>query len=454
MNVNKVISDIINISPGAGVVLDPAGNILYSNPVFHQILVDGITDVSEPKNFDSLLCRAASFGKNIGWKDLLKQIDTTEVFELNVNLLNNAERVYACHASRLGDSDEKYVLIFFNDITIQWQLEKKMALRSSAVDRIISEFPSIICGIDHDGIIRVWNHRASEITGYTANDMIDNPKAMSLLFPNQRYRYEIMEKWNSREENVIRNWDMEVTCKDGNMRIISWTVRYRENPIIEDINHWAVGLDVTSEVIAMRALKMSEEKFRLISKSTNDALWDYDLLEGTLWWSEGMTESFGYKSSEIEQTLIWWEEKIHPDYREIVAKRFGDFIGEGGHFWTDEYLFRKKDNTYAYVVDRGYILRDSKGNQVRAIGGMTDLTNEKSMEELAELREAQFNDLVKNNSNRVKSPLSKVMQISKLLSIIRHERHEVKDLIDQLLRSAHDLEVAIGSDDDDEDELD
>jgi len=450
MKIDNQILSVLNVSPNAAALLDDEGKILFSNNSFKEIVANLSVNVEEVIDFDALRFCAASFGKILIWPDIRKQISTSEAFDMNINLLGDNDRVFSSHASKLSLGNNDQFLLFLNDITIQWRLEKKIAIRDSVLDRVISEFPSMICGLDQEGIIRVWNHRAADLTGYPAMDMIDNPKAIASLFPNQRYRYEILEKWNTREENIIRNWDMEVTCKNGATKIISWTVRYRENPIIEDIHHWAVGLDITNEMIALRALRMSEEKFRIISKSTNDALWDYDLIQGTLWWSEGITELFGYNSSEIEPSLLWWEDRIHPDYRQIVAKRFADFISEGGHFWTDEYLFRKNDNTYAFVVDKGYILRDNNGNPVRAIGGMTDLTNEKTMEELVSMREAQLKHLLENNSKRIKSPLSKVMQISKLLSIMKHERQEVKELTDQLLRSVHDLEVAIGTDDEDE----
>src|SRR5690606_38576662 len=39
-----------------------------------------------------------------------------------------------------------------------------------------------------------------------------------------------------------------------------------------------------------------------------------------------------------------------------------------------EYRFRRRDDTYAMLLDRGYIARDHSGRAIRMIGSMLDLT--------------------------------------------------------------------------------
>jgi hypothetical protein len=48
--------------------------------------------------------------------------------------------------------------------------------------------------------------------------------------------------------------------------------------------------------------------------------------------------------------------------------------------WHDEYRFRKADGTYSDVLDRGYVLRDNKGEAIRMIGAMLDITERKKSE--------------------------------------------------------------------------
>jgi len=55
-------------------------------------------------------------------------------------------------------------------------------------------------------------------------------------------------------------------------------------------------------------------------------------------------------------------------------------IGADKHSWTEEYRFQRKDGTYAFVQDRGYILRNASGDGTRMVGGMRDLSEQKKLE--------------------------------------------------------------------------
>ena len=56
-------------------------------------------------------------------------------------------------------------------------------------------------------------------------------------------------------------------------------------------------------------------------------------------------------------------------------------IDSGGESWSDEYRFRRRDGSYAEVLDRGHVIRDSAGKAVRMIGAMEDVTSRKEGEE-------------------------------------------------------------------------
>ncbi|HTI69488.1 MAG TPA: PAS domain S-box protein [Candidatus Limnocylindria bacterium] len=140
-------------------------------------------------------------------------------------------------------------------------------------------------------------------------------------------------------------------------------------------------LDITEGKAATASLKASEERFQLLSKATNDAIWDWDITADRLWWNEGFESLFGYKRDEIDTTLAFWEQLVHPVDAERVHRLFHASLSGGRQVWTDEYRFRRQDGTYAYVLDRGYVIRDAEGKPIRMIGGITDLTARQEAEE-------------------------------------------------------------------------
>ncbi|MFM1918425.1 MAG: hypothetical protein RLZZ303_59, partial [Candidatus Hydrogenedentota bacterium] len=164
--------------------------------------------------------------------------------------------------------------------------------------------------------------------------------------------------------------------------------------------------DVTLKRRARDELAASEERFRLLSKATNDAIWDWDLITNALWWNEGYEQLFGYRRDEIEPTIESWTSRIHPeDAAEVERSVHAEIDGSGDH-WAGEYRYRRSDGSYAFVLDRGYILRDANGRAVRMIGGMTDLT-ERKMTELRLAEQAALLDqasdaiLVRDLNNRI-----------------------------------------------------
>lgn len=63
---------------------------------------------------------------------------------------------------------------------------------------------------------------------------------------------------------------------------------------------------------ATEKLCLSEERFLLASRATNDAIWDWDFARNTLWWNDGITILFGYLPEEIEPGPESWTRRIHP----------------------------------------------------------------------------------------------------------------------------------------------
>ena len=129
------------------------------------------------------------------------------------------------------------------------------------------------------------------------------------------------------------------------------------------------------------ALRQSEERFQLIAHATNDAVWDWDFLTNEVWWNEGVQTLFGYAPEVIGSNVAWWYDQIHLEDRERVVAGIHEAIASAETFWIGEYRYKRADGSYAYVLDRGYVIQDSQRRPVRMLGGMTDVTERKQLEE-------------------------------------------------------------------------
>ncbi|HEY0067967.1 MAG TPA: chemotaxis protein CheB [Flavisolibacter sp.] len=132
-------------------------------------------------------------------------------------------------------------------------------------------------------------------------------------------------------------------------------------------------------------LSQSEERFRLIANATNDAIWDWDLANNSVWWNESFYKSFGYeRTTEVSRGDAWLN-FIHPDDRERISHSIHEAINKNSRNWSGHYRFRRADGSYARIFDRGTVLADGSGTPYRMVGAMMDTTElEISQQKLSE----------------------------------------------------------------------
>ena len=134
-------------------------------------------------------------------------------------------------------------------------------------------------------------------------------------------------------------------------------------------------------------IKESNEKYDIVSKATSDTIWDWKIQEDTITWNKGIETIFGYTQEEVGNNSAWWFDKIHPEDSIKMSVKLYSFIEQKSEKWQDQYRFRCADNTYKYVLDRGFLLKDKKGRALRMIGAIQDITKQKKEEENLKLLE-------------------------------------------------------------------
>lgn len=155
--------------------------------------------------------------------------------------------------------------------------------------------------------------------------------------------------------------------------------------------------DVTAIKKAEEESRRSSERLYLISRTTNDAIWEWDLETGQMWGNETHQEYYGLKATDPVPSEEEWHNRIHPDDRDWLIKKQEDALASDTNIFITEYRFRTNKEGYRNIYDRCYIVRNEKGKAIRMLGSMMDVTERKKAEEALQQSEAKYRAYFENS---------------------------------------------------------
>ncbi|MCP4633000.1 MAG: PAS domain S-box protein [candidate division Zixibacteria bacterium] len=133
---------------------------------------------------------------------------------------------------------------------------------------ILQNMPVMMDAFDKDTRIIIWNRECQRITGYSEEEVINQPDILNLLYPDKEYREKMIAEWHNRD-NDYRNWEWDITCKDGSIKTIAWSNISGLFPVSQ-WECWEIGFDVTELRQAERELLIINEKMLLEEKALKE----------------------------------------------------------------------------------------------------------------------------------------------------------------------------------------
>lgn len=137
-----------------------------------------------------------------------------------------------------------------------------------------------------------------------------------------------------------------------------------------------IGRDITTFKKAQLELQKSNQRFEVISKATQDALWEVDLKTGERWGNDIHQKLYGRSRRDAVPTAKEWEKRIHIADRNFIVSLQEECIKSKKENLQCEYWFRT-DKKWIFIYDRTHYVYDEKGNLIQAMGSMLDITGQK-----------------------------------------------------------------------------
>ncbi len=170
----------------------------------------------------------------------------------------------------------------------------------------------------------------------------------------------------------------------------------RPSGLFDELRQIGDALDAASANLREREARLNAEKSRLAFalEGANDGIWDWDIVSGTVWFSQRWLDMLGYRSGELKEHFSSWERLVHPEDKDAVLAALDEHRRGASPFYQAEHRLWHKDRRWIWVLTRGKIVeRDSSDRPLRAVGTHTDITDRKGVEEALAASEARFRTL-------------------------------------------------------------
>lgn len=302
-------------------------------------------------------------------------------------------------------------LMLAEDMTQDLQQERNQAIATRNKDEaILSSIGDGVFAVDMQGRIIIFNLAAERMSGFSAKYAIGQHYSHVLQFIDQTGR-------EPRDQFILKalrgnmaEMERETRLRTRNGQLLS--VADSAAPIFDAEGKQqgviVVFRDVTEEEAFERALQQSNERFEMVATATNDLIYDLNMIDGNMWWSNALRAHYGYTRLEEASSLEWFTSHVHPEDATRVADELEQLVAKHGKTRESEYRFQKSDGTYAFVRDRAFLMRDAQGNPARLVGSILDVTKQKELERAKD----EFISLV---SHQLRTPLTAIRLFTEML---------------------------------------
>ncbi len=208
-----------------------------------------------------------------------------------------------------------------------------------------------------------------------------------------------------------RSYEQEFRCLDaqGQTRWLHEDIQVET--ITEGVLWRVVGVctDITERKRIERSLQLSEERQRLAIEGAGVGTWHWDVLAGTLVWSERCKTLFGL-SPDAEMRYERFVEMLHPDDREAVERAIvrslddrQDYDIEHRTFWPDGSLH------WLRAKGRGYY--DAAGQPLRFEGIIQNIDADKRAQAEIQALNVRLRRAMSETHHRVKNNLQVIASL-------------------------------------------
>lgn len=291
-------------------------------------------------------------------------------------------RYFQCTNTPLSDGNDKTGHLLFTAQEVTQRVYADLELRKARY-RMLSAQKLVKIGYSEYDLEKketFWSDEIYHILGLDKNlTEPDNDFLLKHVHPDDRLQYcSALEKAMAGEQELRIEVRIVV---NGNEKWIQQRGALKKNRMGKPMYFEYVVKDITVAKQLKLAVQESNLRYFYLSKAVFNATYDWDVVNHCYAWGDGFLENFGYDDEAFRDNNFWLD-RVHPEDIDRVKQTNKRALEGTQNNSVTEYRFKKSDGSYAHIIDRTYIVRDSFGKPLKMIGAIQDETKKRSLEML------------------------------------------------------------------------
>lgn len=276
-----------------------------------------------------------------------------------------------------------YLLLRCNDKYFKRQFDS-LVFNHRELETILSDTSLGIARLNTRGEFLYTNPFFCSLTGYTKDELL-HKNYTSIIRKENNVE---LEYWDTllKQEKLRNMKDIAVVSTSTKEKLICNISVSEVKDKLNGTVYIMILENITDRTREQKQLKENLQRYSILSMTTMEGLWDWNMETGQYYYHSNLKLLFGYDDHDLEQGYQFWKSKVHEDDREKIIDKMNAAM-EIAHLTSlnNEYRFLCKDGSYKIVSDNISILRNLEGKAFRLIGSMHDITEQRNLQaQLAE----------------------------------------------------------------------